>query len=198
LKLRLAIAWDLVLLGSVSPHARYNRVFCVLPSCYSDRANDIAVALILDSRGIFVVVIVVIGSFFVASGAAAMTPWMEAIDTDTGKLFFKHPKTDATAWVLPKGSVVDTALSLQNKIAYIRQRLKTMRALARQALSPDRQQLKLDVHRCKILEDSLGVLRLASPDELLAGPLKVSFVDEVCSFVYFILVKVSVLTADHF
>jgi hypothetical protein len=184
-----------VLLGSVSPHARYNRVFCVLPSCYSDRANDIAVRFPRNicgcNRSYWLI-------FFLASGAAAMTPWMEAIDTDTGKLFFKHPKTDATAWVLPKGSVVDTALSLQNKIAYIRQRLKTMRALARQALPPDRQQLKLDVHRCKILEDSLGVLRLASPDELLAGPLKVSFVDEVCSFVYFILVKVSILTADHF
>jgi hypothetical protein len=110
-----------------------------------------------------------------------MTPWMEAIETKSGKLFFKHPKTDATAWVLPKGAVVDAALSLQNKIAYIRDRIKQMQALARQALPPDmrQQQLEVKVSRLNILEESLGCLRLSSPDELLAGAMKVTFTDEV-------------------
>jgi hypothetical protein len=112
-------------------------------------------------------------------GAAAMTPWMEAIETKSGKLFYRHPRTDATAWVLPKGAVVDAALSLQNKVAHLRLRLKDMQTLAKQAIPLDRHQLKLSVLRGNILEESLGALRLASVDELLAGPMKVTFTHEV-------------------
>jgi hypothetical protein len=114
-------------------------------------------------------------------GSPAMTPWMEAIETQSGKLFYKHPKSDATAWVLPKGSVVDAALSLQNKITHIRERMKKMQAVARQAVPMDKRQVKLHVSRGNILEESLGLLRISSVEELLAGPLKVTFENEVLS-----------------
>ena len=108
-----------------------------------------------------------------------MTPWMEAIDRKTGKLFFKHPKTDATAWTLPKGSVLDATLSLQNKINYLKECIKIKQTGVRERLNPDRHQLKMNVNRHNILEESLGFLRLSSTEELLAGPMKVTFVNEV-------------------
>lgn len=115
-----------------------------------------------------------------------MTPWMEAIESKTGKLFYRHPKTDACAWVLPKGSVLDAALSLQNKIAYLRERMRAMQEVARQAVPRDKQELRLTVRRgaVELLEDSLGALRVCSVEELLAGPVKVTFANEVrtCAF----------------
>jgi hypothetical protein len=51
---------------------------------------------------------------------------MEAVNPKSGKRFFRHPKTDATAWVLPKGSVLDPVLSLRT----IRERIRTMHAVA--------------------------------------------------------------------
>jgi len=42
-----------------------------------------------------------------AEGAAAMTPWVETIDDQSGKLCFVHIRSNAFAWVLPKGALVD-------------------------------------------------------------------------------------------
>ena len=111
-----------------------------------------------------------------------MTPWMSVIDFKTGKLFYKHPKSEATAWELPKGSVLDNALSLKNKMAYLKERIKTMQFVARQKPNSGDSQLKLDINRSNILEESLGFLRLSQPDELFAAPVKVSFRNEVLTF----------------
>ena len=108
-----------------------------------------------------------------------MTPWMEAIETKSGKLFYRHTKTDATAWVLPKGAVLDTALSLQNKITHLRERLRAMQAVARQVVPRDKHELRVTVQRGGLLEESLGALRVCSAEELLAGPLKITFANEV-------------------
>lgn len=120
------------------------------------------------------------------AGSAAMTPWTEAVDSDSGKLFFRHPKTAATAWVLPKGAVLDQALSLQNKIAHLRLRVRALQAEARRGLPPDKLQLELRVSRANLLEESLGQVRLASPAQLLASPMKIIFADEASSPIIFI------------
>lgn len=109
-----------------------------------------------------------------------MTPWMEAIETKSGKLFYRHPKTAATAWVLPKGAVLDSSLSLLNKMTHLRERVRAMQAVARQSVPRDKHELRVTVHRgAGLLEESLGALRVCSADELLAGPLKVTFANEV-------------------
>lgn len=42
-----------------------------------------------------------------------MTPWIESIDFQTGKLFYSHPSTGAMAWSLPKGALLDEADSFR-------------------------------------------------------------------------------------
>jgi hypothetical protein len=41
-------------------------------------------------------------------GAASMTPWIEAIDDQTEKLFYVHRRSNAVSLVLPKGALLDS------------------------------------------------------------------------------------------
>ena len=57
-------------------------------------------------------------------GAAPMTPWIEAIDEKTEKLYYCHPKSNAVAWTLPKGALVDDVASFRSKRAFLLQRFE--------------------------------------------------------------------------
>ena len=111
-------------------------------------------------------------------GSQAMTPWVEAIDNDSGTLYYYHPKTGSSSWTLPQGALIDTDGSHQNKYTYLRNYLQKKSQDARRSLAVDMHNVRLSIRREHVLEDSLRLLRLPTPGQLLAGPLRVSFVDE--------------------
>lgn len=57
-------------------------------------------------------------------GAAPMTPWVEAVDDKTHKLYYTHPKSNAVAWTLPKGALVDNVASFRSKRTYLLRRFE--------------------------------------------------------------------------
>ena len=57
-------------------------------------------------------------------GAAPMTPWVEAVDDKTHKLYYTHPKSNAVAWTLPKGALVDSVASFRSKRTYLLRRFE--------------------------------------------------------------------------
>mmetsp|Transcript_10754 Transcript_10754/g.16337 ORF Transcript_10754/g.16337 Transcript_10754/m.16337 type:complete len:854 (-) Transcript_10754:260-2821(-) len=111
-------------------------------------------------------------------GSPTTTPWAEMVDEGTNKLYYLHPKTGATAWTLPDGAVLDPSVSFKNKCTYLMSNITRMAQEARRRLPPDSYSVKLTIQRHNMLGDSLRYLRLPSADELLAGPLRVTFEGE--------------------
>lgn len=108
-------------------------------------------------------------------GAAPMTPWTEAIDEKTDKLYYCHPKTKAVAWTLPKGALVDDASSFRSKRAYLMRcfEKRMQQVCAEQHLL--NKNLSISVSRKNLLEDSLRALYGADPDDLDGGLLRIRF-----------------------
>ena len=112
-------------------------------------------------------------------GSQAMTPWTEAIDEASGELYYFHPKTRSSAWALPEGALLDSDGSFHNKYLYLHSYLKGKGQAARRELAGDMHNVRLSIHRSNVLEESLRLLRLPTAQQLLAGPLRVAFIDEV-------------------
>ena len=118
-------------------------------------------------------------------GATTMTPWVEMIDPETQKIFFLHPKTKASSWSLPSGALLDRKKSFQNKMKYFYLNLKKLSQAATAAgataggagASPHPVHLYLS--RENLLEETLRQLRLPTSEELLAGPIRITFQNEV-------------------
>jgi hypothetical protein len=115
-------------------------------------------------------------------GATTMTPWVEMVDPDSGKIFFLHPKTKASSWSLPTGALLDRKKSYHNKLQSFYSHLKTLSREARQSLSLssyEQYNVKLSLSRDNLLEDTLRQFRLLTSQELLAGPIRISFHNEI-------------------
>jgi hypothetical protein len=111
-------------------------------------------------------------------GSVAMTPWVEAIDQNTSKLYYYHAKTGSSAWALPDGALLDPDGSYRNKYIYLQTYFKLKSVECRRGLALDMHNVRLSIRRQNILEETLRLLRLPTAQQLLAGPLRVTFVDE--------------------
>jgi hypothetical protein len=111
-------------------------------------------------------------------GATTMTPWVELVDPETNKIYFLHPKTKSTSWSLPTGAFLDRKKSFQNKLQYFYANIRKLTTEARHLLPYEKHSVKLYLSRDNLVEDTLRQLRLPTPHELLAGPIRVTFHDE--------------------
>lgn len=124
-------------------------------------------------------------------GAASITPWSEAIDENTNRLVYVHPKSKVVASALPEGSLVDNNASFKNKTNYLYKKLKEMAKssiakLQEQAddvgysdqLQNGNYAYKVTLCRESILEGSLRCLHRLRNESLTAGPLRISFSGE--------------------
>jgi len=111
-------------------------------------------------------------------GAANMTPWVEAIDDKTGKLFYCHTKTNETAWTIPKGVILDEAGSLKNKHYYLKNRISKRSVNACNILDTHSHVIQLEIKRGNILEESLQQIYAKSQEEIDAGPIRVKYQNE--------------------
>lgn len=109
------------------------------------------------------------------NGAAEMTPWVEALDETTGKLFYRHPRTNATAWILPKGALVDEAGSLKNKRYFLQQQAQYRAREACEGLGVLHHVCQISIKRGNLLEDSLQAVYRIPTLELNAGPIRVRY-----------------------
>jgi len=108
-------------------------------------------------------------------GAQTMTPWVELIDSDTNKIYYLHPKTKSTTWILPTGALLDRKISFQNKLQYFYSKLKLLSQESKRNLPIEKHSLKLYLSRDNILEETLRQLRLPISDEFLSGPIRIHF-----------------------
>jgi HECT-domain (ubiquitin-transferase)/Fibronectin type III domain len=113
-----------------------------------------------------------------APGSADMTPWVEAVDERTNKLYFTHPKTNAIAWALPKGALIDQAASFRSKRAYLIRRISAKKQEACIKLGVQAHVNQLQVSRRNILEDSVQRLNALSAVQVDGGPIRIRFDNE--------------------
>ena len=111
-------------------------------------------------------------------GAADMTPWAEAVDDRSGKLFYRHPRSNETSWVMPKGALLDEAASLRNKRAFLSKRIVSRAQDACLEMGVHAYVISLQVRRENILEESLQRVYALSKNEVDAGPIRVKFEGE--------------------
>ena len=111
-------------------------------------------------------------------GAANLTPWVEAIDEKSGKLFYCHSKSNETAWTIPKGVILDEAGSLKNKHYYLKSRMRKRSIQACNELNTHSYVIQLEVKRGNLLEESLQQLFAKAKEEIDAGPIRVKYQNE--------------------
>ena len=109
------------------------------------------------------------------AGASDMTPWVETIDPRTGKLYYVHPKSNETSWILPKGAIIDAAQSLKNKKQFLSHKFRTKSEALCEDMNVQHHVIYLTVNRSNLLEESFQQLYSLSPDELDAGPIRIRF-----------------------
>lgn len=111
-------------------------------------------------------------------GAAPMTPWTEAIDEKSGHIYYTHPKTNAVAWMLPKGALVDEVASFRSKRAYLLRRFEKRMAEVCARSRMLNKTMVVAVSRSNLLEDSLRRLYGAEAEELDGGLIRVRYQGE--------------------
>jgi len=102
-------------------------------------------------------------------GAAAMTPWVEMIDEKSEKICYVHIKSNALAWALPKGAILDEVASFKSKKEWLTRRVKRRSDEARKSknLIDSSGSLlyfanKLNIDRNNVMENSLAALQRLS------------------------------------
>ena len=88
-------------------------------------------------------------------GAPSMTPWIEFIDERTGKICYSHPSTGAVAWEMPKGGFIDENESFRFKRMWLSRQVYFKSVSALGTLGKDSHVNPLNIHRAKMLEQSL-------------------------------------------
>ena len=111
-------------------------------------------------------------------GAASVSPWVEVVDERAHKVFFCHTKTNAIAWKLPEGGILDEAGSFKNKRTYLINQMEKRSAQACAQYGVAMRPLQIKVDRKHLLEASLRILHHAAPDEMEQGPIRVQFEGE--------------------
>ena len=111
-------------------------------------------------------------------GAANLTPWVEAIDEKTGKIFYCHTKTNETAWTIPTGVILDEAGSLKNKHYYLKNQMRKRSVQACNDLGTHSHVIQLEVKRGNLLEESLQQIFAKDKEEIDAGPIRVKYQNE--------------------
>jgi len=112
------------------------------------------------------------------AGSQPMTPWTEAVDEKSEKLYYCHPKTNAVAWSLPRGALIDESASFRSKRAYLRRCFEKRMQQICASGGVLNKTMTVAVSRGNLLEDSLRRLYGAEPEELDGGLLRVRFEGE--------------------
>ena len=112
------------------------------------------------------------------AGSQPMTPWIEAVDEKTDKLYYCHSKTNAVAWSLPRGALVDEAASFRSKRSCLLRKFeKRMQDVCAQQRLLNKT-MQVSVTRSNLLEDSLRRLYGADAEEIDGGLIRVRFEGE--------------------
>jgi hypothetical protein len=104
-----------------------------------------------------------------------MTPWVEKIDEKSEKICYVHIKSNAFAWALPKGAILDSVASFKSKKEWLGKkiRLRSDEAKRTKNLVDSNGSLlyfvnKLTIDRNNVTENSLSALnRLSATGEFL-------------------------------
>lgn len=108
-------------------------------------------------------------------GAQPMSPWVEVIDERSNKMFYCHSKTNAIAWNLPGGGMLDGQASFKNKRSYLQNEMERRMARICQPFGVAQRVLQIAVQRENMLESSLRLLHHTPADDIHAGPIRVRF-----------------------
>jgi hypothetical protein len=80
-------------------------------------------------------------------GSEDITPWVEAIDNASHKVYFVHLKSTSVSWKLPTGVLIDKAESFKNKKIYLHRQLLLRTAAACKLQGVKSHALKLSIKR---------------------------------------------------
>jgi len=111
-------------------------------------------------------------------GAASSSPWVEVVDERAHKVFFCHTRTNAIAWKLPEGGILDEVGSFKNKRNYLINQMEKRSAQACAEYGVSQRPMQINVDRKHILEASLRILHNTPADEIEQGPIRVHFEGE--------------------
>ena len=111
-------------------------------------------------------------------GAAALSPWVEVVDERAHKIFFCHSKTNAIAWKLPEGALLDETGSFKNKRNYLLNQMQRRMTQLCAQYNVEQRPLQIHIDRSNLLEASLRVLHQTPAIEIDQGPIRVRFKGE--------------------
>ena len=111
-------------------------------------------------------------------GAPTISSWVEVVDEKSHKRFYIHSKTNAVAWTLPSGAILDEAGSFKNKRQYLRNQFARKAATVCMPYGVQQRVMHVNVDRTNLLEASLRILHHATEEDLTAGPVRVKFAGE--------------------